>query len=205
MSNWGEMISSFGKSINEIASEFAGVDNYAKTIYPGLKELEEEFAQTIAGSKTLMGSKLDDYAQESVRSILEKASSKNNIPEEVIEELTKSVHAKSLDGDIDNIAKKLSEYTDKSDTIAEVLKKKANAAIDSHIGDTSNLGLSTPEKVMKYPRAYFSHPDKKIQDTRIKSAVAAYAGLTVGGRYLSGGTLTSDNYGRKDIAGVPFL
>ena len=57
----------------------------------------------------------------------------------------------------------------------------------------------------KYPQAYFKNPDKKVRNTRIGTAVGAYAALSVGGRYLQGGTLTTDQYGRKDIAGIPFL
>ena len=65
--------------------------------------------------------------------------------------------------------------------------------------------MSIPDKIMKYPQAYFKNPDKEIRNTRIGTAVGVYTALSVGGRYLQGGTLTTDEYGRKDIAGIPFL
>lgn len=58
---------------------------------------------------------------------------------------------------------------------------------------------------LNVPRAYFDSPDKKVKTSRIAAAAAAYAGVSVGGRVLSGGTLTRDQYGRKDIAGIPFI
>ena len=39
----------------------------------------------------------------------------------------------------------------------------------------------------------------------IKVLAVSLVALSVGGRYLQGGTLTTDQYGRKDIAGIPFL
>lgn len=204
MASFSEFMSGIGKGAEELASEIAG-SNYIKTIFPGMAELEKEFAETIAGSKKLMGTKLDVYAQNAVQDNLNKMASKLNIPDNVISELANNVHASSLDSDIDKLAKELSKYTDKSDKVAEVLKKNAGSAVEGHIGDADALALSIGEKITKYPQAYFAHPDKKIRNTRIQSAVAAYAGVAVGGRYLSGGTLTKDQYGRKDIAGVPFL
>ena len=204
MATFSDFMSGLGKGAEELASEIAG-SNYIKTIFPGMAELEKEFAETIAGSKKLMGKKLDIYAQNTVQDNLNKMSSKLNIPENVVNELKNGIHADTLDSDIDNLAKELSKYTDKSDKVAEILKKNAHSAVESHIGDSSTLALSAGEKITKYPQAYFSHPDKKIRNTRIATAVGAYAGVAVGGRYLSGGTLTTDQYGRKDIAGVPFL
>lgn len=36
-------------------------------------------------------------------------------------------------------------------------------------------------------------------------AVGLYAGVTVGGRLLSGGTLTTNSRGERDIVGIPFI
>ena len=74
--------------------------------------------------------------------------------------------------------------------------------ISREITDTD---ISPYQKPFIYPVAYFSNPDKHIRHTRINTAIGTYAGVAVGGRYLSGGTLTRDKYGRKDIAGIPFL
>lgn len=55
------------------------------------------------------------------------------------------------------------------------------------------------------PGAYFNPADKAKKYTRIGTAVGAYAGVSIAGRYIQGGTLTKDQYGQKNIAGVPFL
>lgn len=204
MAAFNDFMSGLGKGIEELASEIAG-GNYAKTIFPGMSELEKEFAETIAGNKKLMGKKLDVYAQNAVDASVDTWATMLNIPQEEMKNLKKTVHASTLDKDVDELAKGLSKYTDKANVIADDIKESANEAINSHIGDAGSLALSMGEKITKYPRAYFSHPDKSIRNTRIATAAGAYAGLAVGGRYLSGGTLTRDQYGRKDIAGVPFL
>ena len=36
-------------------------------------------------------------------------------------------------------------------------------------------------------------------------AITAYAGIAVGGRLLNGGSLTTNNRGERDIAGIPFI
>lgn len=40
---------------------------------------------------------------------------------------------------------------------------------------------------------------------RLAAVGAAYAGVNVAGRYISGGTLTRNNDGERDIAGIPFI
>lgn len=200
MASYNEMISSFGKSINEIASEFAGVDNYAKTIFPGLKKLEEEFAQTIAGDTKLSSSLMDDKVQRTVRETLEGIEGIPNI-----DEIVNKVHAQTYEKDIDGLADIIAKHSDKADIAVNIMKDDAKEVIDAGL-NPNNLSLGLIDKAKKYPKAYFfSHPDKKIRNTRIGTAVGVYAGVSVGGRYLSGGTLTTDSYGRKDIAGIPLL
>lgn len=71
--------------------------------------------------------------------------------------------------------------------------------------DFKDTTLEGVNKYFNMPRAYFDVTDDSIKKARIATAVGGYAAVSVGGRYLSGGTLTRDNYWQKDIAGVPFF
>lgn len=55
------------------------------------------------------------------------------------------------------------------------------------------------------PKAYFNPADPKVRSDRIKAAVGGYAGVAVGARVLQGGSITRDEYGQRDIAGIPFV
>lgn len=52
---------------------------------------------------------------------------------------------------------------------------------------------------------YFTGGDFTQNAARIGAATAAYGGVAVGTRYLSGGSATTNNQGRRDIAGIPFI
>jgi hypothetical protein len=55
------------------------------------------------------------------------------------------------------------------------------------------------------PKAYFNPADPKVKADRIKAAVGGYAGVAVGARVLQGGSITRDEYGQRDSAGIPFV
>lgn len=56
---------------------------------------------------------------------------------------------------------------------------------------------------MNFAKGYFG--DKQYGGTRIKTVLGAGAATAVGVRYLSGGNLTTNAQGEKDIAGIPFI
>lgn len=92
----------------------------------------------------------------------------------------------------------------------DMLEDAVNNAMDGIKEAAERTGgkfspLTGPNKWINMPRAYFDVEDQAARKVRIGTAVGGYAALNVGGRYLSGGTLTRDNYGQKDIAGVPFI
>lgn len=181
-----------GSTIQEVASSIA------KNVYPGRTELANELNQTIANSK-LGNSLRNEGIQKSLASMFQGI----DIPEQEALRMAKTVKASNYSDAIGALSDDISKYTDKPvDKVIERAKMVTEKEISKGISTDS---LSIPDKIMKYPRAYFMNPDKKVQTTRIATTAAAYAGLSVGGRYLTGGTLTRDNYGRKDIAGVPFL
>ena len=50
---------------------------------------------------------------------------------------------------------------------------------------------------------YFN--DKTYGATRKKAALGAGAATAIGVRYLSGGNMTTNSMGERDIAGIPFV
>ena len=56
---------------------------------------------------------------------------------------------------------------------------------------------------INFAKGYFG--DKQYGGTRIKTALGAGAATAVGVRYLSGGNLTTNAQGERDIAGIPFI
>ena len=182
-----------GNNIKEIAQSIS------KNVYPGKEQLSKELSETIANNSKLFNSLYTENIQKSLSSMFQGI----NIPEEEAIKMAKTVNGKNYEKAIDNLAESISKHTDKPvDKVIErakaVTEKELNKAIDTDM-------MSIPEKIMKYPQAYFSNPDKTVRNTRIGAAVGTYAAVSVGGRYLQGGTLTTDQYGRKDIAGIPFL
>lgn len=57
----------------------------------------------------------------------------------------------------------------------------------------------------KEAKDYFVGGDFTQNAARIGAATAAVGGVAVGTRYMSGGSVTHNNQGRRDIAGIPFV
>lgn len=183
------VLNSVGSAIEDIASSIAKSDWYA-AVKP--KGLDAEVASYVARSPKY----LDSIAQQEIRDTFSGHMTDD------IEAAIKQINAKNLESSIDEHLKDMEGVPD---AIIDVVKERASAALKDVNGDKIASRMTKTERIMTMPKAYFNPEDAKVKSTRIKTAVAAYAGVAIGGRYLSGGTLTTDNYGRKDIAGVPFL
>lgn len=59
--------------------------------------------------------------------------------------------------------------------------------------------------MLKEGKDYFVGGDWKQNGARIGAATAAVGAAAVGTRYMSGGSATHNNQGRRDIAGIPFV
>lgn len=183
-----------GETIHDIASSVAN-SKWAKAVIPTTDELNK----TIINNTKLSASLYNENIQKSLATMFQGI----NIPEEQAVKMAKSVNAKNYDSAIALLGNDISKYTDKPvDKVIERARTVTQNEISKGISPDS---LSVPDKILKYPAAYFTNPDNSIKNTRIATAAGAYAGVAVGARYLSGGTLTRDNYGRKDIAGIPFI
>lgn len=196
-----KILNTVGSKIQDIASSVAN-SKWAESIIPSVQELNQTMVKNISSSKKF----LDKQAQLGAKEALVKIG---NIPKEEAEKISKTVSSKNLDKSIedlrDTVSKKISE--DKNiDNVLNAVKKRAEKTMSKEPDLESVLQTMNPiEKYASYPKAYFTNPDKKVRNTRIGTAIGTYTALSVGGRYLQGGTLTTDQYGRKDIAGIPFL
>lgn len=189
-----KIVNAVGSKIDDIASSIAN-SKWGKAVIPTVEELN----QTIASNTHLSKSMYNENIQKSLATMFQGI----DVPEEEAIRMAKKVNVKNYDEAINALSDDISKYTDKPvDKVMQRAKNITEAELSKAIDPGT---ISTPEKILKYPGAYFMNPDKKIAGTRIATAAGAYAGVAVGGRYLSGGTLTRDNYGRKDIAGVPFI
>lgn len=190
-----------GETIEDVASSISN-SKWAKSIIPTVDELNK----TIADNSKLSRSLHDENIHRQLKSMFTGI----NIPEEEASRMAKTVKSKNYEQAINELSEDISKYTDKPvDKVLEraksITEKELSRKVDINEAGIGGKLNATVNKVIKYPQAYFMNPDKSIRDTRIGTAVGAYAGLAIGGRYLQGGTLTTDQYGRKDIAGIPFL
>lgn len=189
-----------GTNIKDIAKSISG------NIYPGRDELIEELNETMVKNVSSSKKFLDKQAQLGAKEALEKIG---NIPKEEAEKISKTVSSKNLDKSIeklrDTVSEKLPEGKD-IDNVLNTVKKRAEKTMSKEPDLENVLQTMNPiEKYANYPKAYFTNSDKTVRNTRKGVAIGTYAGLAIGGRYLQGGSLTRDEYGRRDIAGVPFL
>ena len=189
-----------GTNVKDIAKSIAG------NVYPGRDELIEELNETMVKNVSSSKKFLDKQAQSGANHALEKFG---GLSEEEAKKITKSISSKNVNENIDALKDTISNTISEDRDIDKVLKGMKNYSNDAINKEPSMedviSGMKKNEKYLHYPKAYFTNPDKTVRNTRKGVAIGTYAGLAIGGRYLQGGSLTRDEYGRRDIAGVPFL
>ena len=140
---------------------------------------------------------------------------KFNISDNDIEILKKEVAntLKDTDYSEEAIEKLRSVMTEKgyTDEIFDKFKAKS-AKSASDILKTSKPDYNMEATLIEgmqhpkiYASTYFNNPDKTIKQQRIAAVAGTYIGVNAGARLLSGGNLTHDEYGQKNIAGIPFI
>ena len=183
--------------------------NIYKTIIPGKKQLTEEVATRMSG-KTIINSAsiksdidnklLKDYIDAGINisddvSNAFKTFEKSKLDDNAIQELEKALRKDKTFSDLDIVDETMGDIK----SYVGKYKSSKNVTTD----DVQNLKWY--QKAKEYTSAYYLNPDKKTRNTRIAASVGAVSAASVGGRFLSGGTLTRDQYGQKDIAGIPFI
>lgn len=199
-----------GQKVDDILDSVVSSD-FIRRLKPTMNELNNTMAQMAQKDKiwhitqTMTGS-ANANIQENLNGIVPQLVQSFNLGDDFtkvakgttqsnVEESFEKLHAMAngnatLDKKIDYMRKQVDEAIKNAGSIS---------------GDTVKDTVGTINYVGNIPKAYFGHPDKQVRSTRINTAIGAYAAATVGTRIMSGGNLTTDSYGRKDIAGVPFI
>jgi hypothetical protein len=209
-----------GHTIDEIAESIAK-SNYVQAVFPGVKPLHQEVSERVAGYANdgtyikLMKDSLNEIGSATNKDLKEMFAvrfdddllSSIGLDAQKAKEIAKlrdSVTKENVDNVISSMQKIVQD--DKfTGYINDIVKPQINTGVEGLSGNNVVKGIGTVNYALNVPRAYYGNPDKKIRNARIATTAGAYVGAAIGGRYLSGGTLTSDSYGRRDIAGIPFI
>lgn len=179
-------------------------ESIAKSDY-GQKVIPQNFSQELGEAFRTSGYFKSLQAQEGVNSVLSDYIS--DVAER--DKLTRNINGNKLDESLERIREplksKLSEEVDVDDALARMRKAAQNEMDSNTTAQEAYNRMHTVDRVTYAPGAYFSHPDSKTRHARMIAAAASAETVAITGRYLSGGTLTRDSYGRKDIAGIPLI
>lgn len=198
--------------INQVAESIAGAEYWSK-VAPGMKQLQQEVGERIAKNSNKPNAEL--FSQDKIE------TAANFVAKTLRKVQGKEISGIDFDEDVQYFAEKIKSATD-IDAIFEKNKHLFGDEDWNKFADVAKKKLGQPEvtprspkdaydqssiltRLVETPKAYFTNPDKDVRKARITAAAGGYAAVAVGGRYLSGGTLTRDSYGRNDIAGVPFI
>lgn len=190
--------------INQLAETIAGSE-YWKKVVPGMKQLQQEAgARILSRDSSVFDAGKISEASNMIATALHNAQGKP-INGDEFEKYAKEIASKikSVD-DVDKIFKENESILGGRDW-KPLAKKIKDSFANKRTSEQAFKEAKILEKITTIPQAYFTNPDDDIRKARIGTAVAGYATASVGGRYLSGGTLTRDSYGRDDIAGIPFV
>lgn len=189
-----KVLNTVGAKIQDVASSVIN-SKWAQNVIPTTNELNK----TIANNVKLSSSLQNESIQKGIATMLQGI----NVPETEAIKVAKGIKVSNYSDAINSLGDNISDYTDKP---VDKIKERAKSIVEEEISKGIDPDMiSKKDKILRYPGAYFMNSDKKIRNTRYATAIGTYAGVAVGGRYLTGGTITHDSYGRKDIAGIPFI
>lgn len=200
-----------GAKVTEALDAIVSSD-YLRKLMPSMDEMNETMARMVAQGKHWQVVNIDGAADNPLNKRLHNiVDYKGNVLaghfDAKTEEEMKQIIANMNLSNFSDSFQKIYQFTSSNDDITKEFKKMHKEASEFAQNAASNMEstMGSINYAVNIPKAYFSNADKSIRNARIGAAVGAYAGLAVGGRVLNGGTLTTDSYGRKDIAGVPFI
>lgn len=94
----------------------------------------------------------------------------------------------------------------KNQSLADEIQARKDALVDSKGSYEAEPGFfSKAGNVLGQIGDYYTKGDAKDTATKVGVTAGAYGAGAIGLRYLSGGTLTTNNQGESDIAGIPFI
>ena len=194
------------KALDSIVS-----NDYLRKLLPSMDEMNENMARMVAQGKHWQIVNIDGIKDNPLNTRLHNIVDSGKLMAGAFDEKTEKKLNKIIDNmnlsNLNESFEKIYQFTSSDPEVTKDFKKVQQQANDMVKNAASNMQstLGNVNYTINMPKAYFSNPDKDIRKARVGAAVGAYAGVAIGGRVLSGGSLTTDSYGRKDIAGIPFI
>lgn len=217
-------------TIMDIAESIASSDNkFLRDLYPGkfalTNELNKGIAKRVANKQPVIADVIDekvDTINKAINSSLKgKEKVVNKIKQDVANELdTKHITRKNIESKLENVLSNIDE-SNLSKEDKEKISSLAKGAKD-WMGDVPkakkkdilnrleeiNGGTDLENKLEYYTDGiltYFNNIDKEVNQHRLIAGMGAYEATAIITRHLNGGNATTDPYGRKNIAGIPFM
>lgn len=216
MATFNEVLKKGAQNIGDVADNILS-SQFVKNVIPTGEGLRQEVGTYIGSNAAIKARYIQDELAGAVKRSATVSLNKAGLSTEDIGTVTSEI-AQAMQG---------TDYSDAAlDTLAEIMQRnsvegeaferfkqnasaKVKSAMDNapldHISFRDGLNAEGMKHPLRYAEAYFNNPDKKIKKQRIAAVAGTYAGVAVGARYLSGGNLTHDEYGQKNIAGIPFI
>lgn len=213
MPGFNEVLSGARKTMGDWAQQISSSQTF-KNIVPSAEAFGKELTANINSNQAIKIShiqdKLNDAVGNAATPLLTRAGLDAAQVSAVKEEMSGVLKGTDYS---DEALQKLSDIMKKNnidDTMFEKFKGVASKNIKSTIeASDATIERATLTEGMRHPKlyasTYFNNPDKSIKAQRIAAVAGTYAGVAVGSRYLAGGNLTHDEYGQRDIAGIPFI
>lgn len=213
MAGFNEMLEKGAKGLGDLVSHIQS-SQFVKNVLPDGETFGKELGAYIESNQAVKASLIREELNQAVGVAAQPFLRKAGVSEDDIAAVNIQL-AKALEG---------TDYSDKAlETLAEIMQKhnvdqakfEAFKKIASqNVQDTfsakhiEDIQPSVVEGVFhpkRYAATYFGNPDKTIKRQRIAAVAGSYVGVSVGARLLQGGNLTHDEYGQKNIAGIPFI
>lgn len=210
--NYTSMMGSIRKTIGEVAHDIAS-SQFRYDVLPGKQQLLQEAQERVAKTQDVTTGlqKARNYLINAMASATGDPDYTGGIGMMLRSE--KDIDS-IVDAQLQVLKNRKIDSTILNDNTVSVVKQKMHDAYAEgmRIAQTSPRSgvsvfeeLSTVDKAGQLVQTYFKNPDERVRSNRILGAVGAYGAVSVGGRLMSGGTLSVDRYGRENLAGIPFI
>ena len=165
--------------------------SFSKNVMTTMEEVNENMADLVRRNKLkrvpLIGSAIDggvnDETLGKLGEVAAKAGAGGKVDESLFSQFDKMV----------------------ADMADEAAAGAGKEAVEELSGKNVRSRIGAINYFANLPSAYLNVEDKAVKNDRIKALVGGYAGIAIGGRIIQGGSITRDQYGQNDIAGIPFI
>lgn len=206
----GAGVISYIKDPKSVAKAISGSKIAETNLYKTLVPEKEKLTKDIISRMPENFVNVDEARKEIIGSINDnKAIFKEVLSDDAIKAMKEFKNSDLSSDSLDKLNKKLNESIDNkdiSDSIVEDFKTIINNKTYNKKPTEEDIKtLPWYTKAKEYSQSYYFSQNKKDNYIRVGATAGAISAVGVGTRYLSGGTLTRDQYGQKDIAGIPFI